>query len=291
MFAATGLAYTGLMSEASINDAPTRRTTSGHSDGPISIAGGPIAALLAAGLLGGVRDDVGSTNVALLLAGIVVLAALAGRTAGIVTALTAAMAFNYFHTVPYRSLRISGGRDIATVILLAALGLIVSEIGAWRRRNTATTHRLLETAHALEHAAALTAGGAGSEEVFAVVRNALTASLGLRECRFEPATAGSASTMVTDPITVLPRTGALVGQTMRMGRYGFELPSSGAALEVVHNGTILGRIIIVPDAHQGSALEDRRAAIALADLYAVALGQAAADDRHNQRPRLTSTGG
>src|SRR3954468_11922920 len=107
-----------------------------HSDGPVSIAGGPIAALAAAGLLSRFRDDVGSTNVALVLAGIVVLAGLAGRTAGIVTALTAAVSFNFFHTAPLHSLRISGGRDIVTVVLLAALGLFVAEIGAWRRRNS-----------------------------------------------------------------------------------------------------------------------------------------------------------
>lgn len=245
-----------------------------HSDGPVSIAGGPIAALLAAGLLGRVRDDVGSTNVALVLAGIVVLAALAGRTAGVVTAFTAAVSFNYFHTAPYHSMRISGGRDVVTVVLLAVLGLFVSEIGAWRRRNGATAQHVVRMAHSLETVAELVATGADADDVFAAVRTTLTATLGLSDCRFEPA--GQRGTAAVD-MPVLPRSGALVGASMRVGIGGFELPLGGAALEVAAGGGVLGHIVMVPDARHGSALEDRRAAIALADLYALALAAARAE--------------
>ena len=59
-------------------------------EGSFAVALGPLVAALAAGLLSASRDDVGVTNVALVLAMIVVAAALAGRMAGIVTALTAA---------------------------------------------------------------------------------------------------------------------------------------------------------------------------------------------------------
>ena len=60
--------------------------------------------------------------------------AFVGRMSGILTAVTAAMAFNYFHTEPFHSLRINGAQAIVTVLLLALLGLVMSEISAWRRR-------------------------------------------------------------------------------------------------------------------------------------------------------------
>ncbi|MCU1395557.1 MAG: histidine kinase [Ilumatobacteraceae bacterium] len=258
-------AYTGTMNERSTHP-------SGHSEATVSIAAGPIAALLAAGLLGRVRSDVGSTNVAVVLATIVVIAALAGRITGIVTAMTAAVSYNYFHTAPYHSLRINGGRDILTVVLLAVLGLIVSELSAWRRRNTVNARRLQESAHSLEDVVGMIATGADAGEVRSVVEATLTEALGLRECRFEPLDRQS-------PVSsryVLPRSGSLVSPSMHVGIGGFELPESGAAIEVVNGTNVFGHLVLVPDSRHGSNLESRRAAIALADLLGLAMAAGAA---------------
>lgn len=237
-----------------------------HSDGPVSIAGGPIAALFAAGLLGRFRDDVGATNVALVLAGIVVLAALAGRTAGIVTALTAAMSFNFFHTEPIHSLRISGGRDIVTVVLLAVLGLFVSEIGAWLRRSSLSAHHATRTAHDLESTVGLVACRAPADVVLSAVRATMIETMSLAECTFE---AGARS--AEGGPSILPRSGALVGSSMHLAVGGFTLPVEGAALAVAANGTTFGHLILIPDVRHGSTIDDRRAAVALADLYALSL--------------------
>jgi hypothetical protein len=249
-------AYTGVMNE----------TTS--RDGAVSIAVGPIAALAAAGLLGGVRGDVGATNVALVLAGIVIVAAMAGRTAGFATAITAAMSFNFFHTAPYHSLRIDGGRDVGTVILLAVLGLMVSEVSRWRRRDSANARRLQDTAHRLEQTTALLAGGATADDVFAAVRTTMIEMLGLSDCRYEP---GATS------MRVIPRSGALVAASMHIAVGGFELPADGAAIAVSDGtGRPRGYLVLMPGPRHGSNLETRRAAIALADLYAIALDRRAA---------------
>ena len=85
--------------------------------------GGFGVSLLIAGVLEGPRATIGSTNVALFLAVVVVAAGVLGRRAGgWITALGAALSFNFFHTRPVHTLRIASGRDVITVVLLAALG-------------------------------------------------------------------------------------------------------------------------------------------------------------------------
>src|SRR4051794_22360131 len=155
-------------------------------DPVVALAAGPIAALIAAGLLARFRDEVGVTNVALVLAMIVLAAALVGRMSGILTAITAAMAFNYFHTEPFHSLRINGAQDVVTVLLLAGLGLVMSEISAWRRRAHIAAKRRLEGARALEMVAAMIAAGTSPDEVWAAVRDVLLDQLHVVDCRFEP---------------------------------------------------------------------------------------------------------
>ena len=85
------------------------------------------------------RDQVGASNVGIGLAIIVAGAAIFSRRAGLVTAVVAAMSFNYFHAKPYHSLRIHEPRDVAIVALLAVLGLVISDITAWRRRHESIT--------------------------------------------------------------------------------------------------------------------------------------------------------
>ena len=92
--------------------------------------------LLIAGVLEGPRATIGSTNVALFLAVVVVAAGVLGRRAGgWITALGAALSFNFFHTRPVHTLRIASGRDVITVVLLAALGGLAGELA--HRRQTA----------------------------------------------------------------------------------------------------------------------------------------------------------
>src|SRR6266545_3523131 len=75
--------------------------------GGVDIALGGLAPIVVAAALVAVRDHVASVNVALVLGVIVVASgALGGRAAGMVSALTAAASFYFFHTRPYLSLLI-----------------------------------------------------------------------------------------------------------------------------------------------------------------------------------------
>jgi K+-sensing histidine kinase KdpD len=234
-------------------------------EGSLALALGPVLVAFTAGVLAEVRDELGVTNIALILAAIVSVTALAGRLAGVVTGFTAAVAFNFFQTVPYHSLRIDGVRDVVTVCLLAALGLVMGEFGAWRRRAQAVSNRSVRDARTLETTSAMLAAGCSAADLWQAIHDNLVALFGLVDCRFEP---GSATT-----VPVLARTGSLVAPSMQITREGFALPAGGVALAVVASGSTRGHIVLVPGEPTGSTLESRRMAVALADQLAVALAR------------------
>jgi K+-sensing histidine kinase KdpD len=79
------------------------------------------------------RETVGSVNVALVMAALIVLSAeFGGRTAGVIVGVVGSLAFNVFHTMPYYALVIDRPDEAVAAILLIALGLL---IGSWHRKN------------------------------------------------------------------------------------------------------------------------------------------------------------
>ena len=97
-----------------------------------SVVGFPVLALLVALSTSSVTDSMEVANAALLLAVVIVTAALVDSIAGLSTAVAGALALNYFHTEPVHSLRITSRSDVVAVILLAALGIVVSAATAFR---------------------------------------------------------------------------------------------------------------------------------------------------------------
>jgi K+-sensing histidine kinase KdpD len=202
----------------------------------------------------------------------------------------AAVSFNFFHTQPYRSLRINDGRDMLTVALLAAVGVVVSEIGERRRRASDASKAHTRSEDALELVAAHLAGGSGPEVVWADVEAALVRTLDLHACQFVPAGSGTgADEGEVSGLAVLPRSGSLFAKQMHWGDGGFVLPPAGAALSVSYAGRNFGHIVVVPRAQSGSSIDARRMAIGLADQFAVALAlSASAADEHRHDPATSS---
>ena len=96
------------------------------------VAGAGFAALAigVAAALVPLRDRLGSANAALLLVLVVIAAAaVGGRVAGVASAVTASLAFNFFFTEPYLTLRIHSGRDVVTTALILVVGLAVGQLG------------------------------------------------------------------------------------------------------------------------------------------------------------------
>jgi hypothetical protein len=81
------------------------------------------------------RGSIANTDVALLLVvAIVAVAANGHRAAGILAAVSAAVWFDFFWTVPYERFTITRHTDIETTLLLLAVGAAVSELAARGRR-------------------------------------------------------------------------------------------------------------------------------------------------------------
>ncbi len=226
---------------------------------------GGLAPIVVAGAMVSVRDVVAPTNVALTLVVVVVLVALVGgRSAGVVAALTAALAFDFFHTRPFLSLTIDSQDDIEASILLLVVGLSVGSIAARGRSARADVASARDEIRRVHRLAERTAAGESSSAVIALAQDELTDLLHLESCRFEAPPYSSA-------LPVLDRAGSVDLRRHRFQRDGFELPEGGLELPVLARGQKVGRFVLVPRPGIGVGLERRVVAVALADQVGGAL--------------------
>jgi K+-sensing histidine kinase KdpD len=90
---------------------------------------GALTAVFVAAALVGIRGDIFDINVGVILVICIPLAAFfGGRAAGAVSAFVVALSFDFFHTKPYGSLKVSGAGDIRTIFVVIAVGLAAGEI-------------------------------------------------------------------------------------------------------------------------------------------------------------------
>ncbi|MCE9623024.1 MAG: DUF4118 domain-containing protein [Actinomycetia bacterium] len=210
------------------------------------------------------RGQLGAANAALILVLVVVGgAAIGGRLAGGSTAIAAALSFNFFYTKPYLTLRIHSGRDVLTVGLLLGAGLAVGELAAARSRQSFTRRSHLQSMRSLESVGALVTAGASSEAVWSASREALIDSLGVLDATFEPGEHRG-------PLPIIERDGHVHVTHHRFLGNGFSLPDNGAAVDVEADGRHLGQITLLTDPNVGVTREQRRAAVAIADQFAIA---------------------
>jgi hypothetical protein len=136
------------------------------------------------------RDSFANTDAALVLVlAIVAVAANGFRLAGLLAAMSAALWFDFFLTEPYGGFSIGGREDVETTVLLLAVGLAVTEVAVWGRRQAALASEadgyLAGIRAATEGAST---GSPGS--VVVDVSHQLVDVLGLTACRFERGVAG-----------------------------------------------------------------------------------------------------
>jgi K+-sensing histidine kinase KdpD len=230
---------------------------------------GATAAIGVGGLLVPIRDVIGNTNVALVLVVVIVTAAaLGGRLAGAMTAAAACLSFNFFHSQPLYSLRVRSADDIWTIALLFIIGLAVGEVAVFAHTNQ--TKAIIDRAGLahLEEIGAMVAEDQPPSTVWPAVQAALLDELSLVDATFEPGDQ-PASTMA-----VLERSGRFDNTVMFWSREGMELPRDGVVLPVRAATRSYGRIVLAPSPGRGTTRDQRRVAVALADLLAVTL------DRH-----------
>ena len=113
----------------------TRRDT-------VAVFAGLLAPLALAAVLVPFRGSFPNTDAALALILVVVAVAANGyRLAGILAAVSAAAWFDFFLTRPYERFAITRRADIETTVLLLVIGVAVTEIAVWGRRQHAAASR------------------------------------------------------------------------------------------------------------------------------------------------------
>lgn len=99
------------------------------------VAGTALPAISAAALVS-VRGAAPHTDVALIITAAVLVVATSGRrSVAAAGALSAALSYDYFHTLPYHSLTIANGNDALATIVLGLLAFTVGQIAAHAADN------------------------------------------------------------------------------------------------------------------------------------------------------------
>ena len=211
------------------------------------------------------RSSFANTDAALALIVIIVAVAAAGnRLAGYLAAASAAIWFDFFLTRPYERFSISRATDIETTVLLLVIGIAVTEIAVWGRRQHATASRRSGYLAGINDAARAAAAGESPPSLISQVSSTLVQLLGLRSCQFQYGVAGLGRPGRLEP------TGAVTvdGQVWDVQTNG--MPASTELL-VESGGRLQGRFLMLADPSARPAAEQLLVAAAFADQVGAAL--------------------
>jgi K+-sensing histidine kinase KdpD len=226
-----------------------------------------LAPLVAAAILQAI-SGVTLTTAALVLVVCVVAAGASGyRSAGVVAAVSAGAWFDFFFTAPTKSFKVFDGNDLQATILLLVVGIAVSEIAQWGRRQQARSSRRAGYLEGVLGAADAVAHSASSHELVEYVRHQIVDVLGIDQCRFEPAGAEVRSA------TSLNHDGSVTRRGARMDVDRDGLPTDDfITLDASHQGVVRGRFVMTASTRVvRPTLEQRRVAVLLADQVGSAL--------------------
>ncbi|MBO0713826.1 MAG: DUF4118 domain-containing protein [Acidimicrobiales bacterium] len=191
------------------------------------------------------RGHLPNTDVALALVLAVTLTGGSGRRAVVaVSAVSALFWFDFFHTAPYDQLSIDRSHDLATTLLLLAVGLLAGELALRVKRHRTRDNRSAEGVARIHAAAELVAAGERSELVIEAVAGELMDLLGLRGCSFEPSPGVGVSGVGRQPPTG---------------------PAHLVELPVRGQGQVFGRFVLDPEGDRALPADRLLVAVSLAD--------------------------
>jgi hypothetical protein len=234
---------------------------------------GPLAV---SAVMAAMRDVLANDNAALVLVLIVVAVAAAGhRPSAIVAALSSAAWFDFFLTEPYHRFTIAERDDVETAVLLVLVGIAVTEIALWGRRQQGRASRRHGYLDGVVSAARMAAeGDTPAPAVVTFVSDQIIAVLGVDKCEFKAGKPGSHPRLNRDGSVTRD------GHVIDVDRSG--LPTHDVTEIVVeHRGRILGRFELVCVSRVvWPTLEQRLVAVTLAEQAGTAL----AADGATRRP-------
>jgi K+-sensing histidine kinase KdpD len=214
------------------------------------------------------REDIANTNAALVLVLVVVAVAATGlRWAGVVAALSSAAGFDFFLTQPYYRLTITDRADIETAALLTLVGLAVTEVALWGRRQQARASRQQGYLDGVVQTAGIVAAGnSRTEALIEHVAGQLVDVLGVDDCHFDSDTRDVAPAVIVRDGTVVHH-----GRDIDVERCG--LPTDcEIELRVQHDGMTRGRFLLIASTRIARpSYAQRQVAVALADQVGAAL--------------------
>ncbi len=145
-----------------------------------------ILPLVVAGGLAAVGDSLTTaTSVLVLVLVVVAVGATGDRLAGVLTALSSGLWFDYFLTEPTGQLAIKNPDDLEVTVLLVVVGVAVTEIAHWGLRQQASAaHRAGFLDGVLESADAAAESGVDLDEARRRVAERICAVMDLDRCRF-----------------------------------------------------------------------------------------------------------
>jgi K+-sensing histidine kinase KdpD len=225
-----------------------------------------VAPLLVCLILLPLRDRFASTNEALVLVLVLVAVATAGdRLAGVLAACSAGLWFDFFLTQPYQRFRIAESADVQTTLLLLGVGVAVTEIARWGRRQQATAGRRAGYLEGLEATAeAAAAGSSSTSALIDTVAGQIASVLRLARCRFDYGTGLGHPQLAADGRV---RRG---DQTWDVDTAG--LPSDADTELVVESGGLfMGRFLLTPGPDTRPSRAELQVAFALANQVGAAL--------------------
>ena len=240
------------------------------SRGRVAALAGLAAPLALSAVLIPFRGNFPNTDAALALVLVVVAVAAPGyRLAGVLAAVSAAVWFDFFLTVPYERFTITRHTDIETTALILAVGIAVTEIAVRGRRQHTAAARRAGYLDGINAAARAVATGADPQLLIGQVCDQLTRLLGLSACRFQDGAAG-----IGNPPRLL-RDGRVVtgGQTWDAELVGLP-PGRDTELLAEAGGLLQGRFLLTPGPAARPTLEQRLVAVGLADQAGAALAGA-----------------
>ena len=179
------------------------------------------------------------------------------RLAGVLSAASAAVWFDFFLTVPYQHFSISHRTDVETTVLLLIVGAAVTELAVRgrRQRMLAVTDEAYLGAIAATTELAASAPSIGA--LTDLVRTQLISLLGLQACRFERTRFGGLPRLEAD--------GRLRSGDGHWDLDQYGMPSSPVELLAEADGRAYGRFVLDPVPGSVAPLPARRVAVILSN--------------------------
>jgi K+-sensing histidine kinase KdpD len=266
----------------------SRFTEEIDGEGVAWAAAGFVASLLIGAVIEPFRGTVGLENVALgYLLVVVVAAAVGGRAAGLISALSAALSYDFFLTTPYHSLRIDSVAQVITVALLFGTGLVASLAGRARRRQTVAADTQADIIRLLNTITRAAAAGANSDQLAAEALYTLMDACrvvirrGLPDREVVVADVGETEAPLDlDTLTPLDAEGHILdGRPPKGSVVRWVRPSQGAVLQLVQHRQPVGRLIVTFRQGQWVPPSIRLALATVAHALATATGPAVSHDQ------------